>query len=140
MVKTNVRVLFARFSQTAVCSVKYYILSPLTEETSTPSSFANAKCSFKEKIRSKPRDQLMQKMKEESNRIPVSLPDQKQVLQTKRFFDINHGSDANTTKHKSCAFSRGFRQPDGSDYCDLYSPITKYNPFFFMLTLSVNLV
>ena len=55
----------------------------------------------------------------------VNLPDDRQAIENKWIFKKKTGADGNVTVYKARLVAKGYRQVQGVDYDETFSPIAK---------------
>ena len=70
----------------------------------------------------------------------VDLPDDRQTIENKWIFKKKTGVDGNVTVYKAQLVAKGFRQVQGIDYDETFSPVVMLKSVGIMLAISAFLL
>ena len=65
----------------------------------------------------------------------VDLPDERQAIENKRIFKKKTDTDGNVTVYKARLVAKGFRQVQGVDYDETFSPLAMLKSIRIMLEI-----
>ena len=66
----------------------------------------------------------------------VDLPDDRQAIENKWIFQKKTDANGNVTVYKARLVAKGFRQVQGVDYNETFSPVAMLKPVRFMLAIA----